>query len=100
LYVRSYISNVGVFSTHGIVVVSTPSDVPFAAAFLARAAADAEEMQFAVDVGDALALLVVALGVAALVVEVVVFESLLLFEEPLDELVVLFELVTAETFFT
>jgi hypothetical protein len=47
--------------------------VPFAAAFAASAAADAEEMQFADEVGVATALLVVALGDAALVVAAVVF---------------------------
>ena len=72
--------------------------MPFAAAFAASAAADAEEMQFADEVGDATALLVVALGVAALVAAAVVLcDDVVLFEEALAPA---FELVVAETFST
>jgi hypothetical protein len=72
--------------------------VPFAAAFAASAAADAEEMQFADEVGVATALLVVALGDAALVVAAVVFrDDVVLFEEALA---LAFELVVAATFST
>lgn len=72
--------------------------MPFAAAFAASAAADAEEMQFADEVGVATALLVVALGDAALVVAAVVFrDDVVLFEEALA---LAFELVVAATFST
>jgi hypothetical protein len=72
--------------------------VPFAAAFAASAAADAEEMQFADEVGVATALLVVALGDAALVVAAVVFcDDVVLFEEALA---LAFELVVAAAFST
>lgn len=72
--------------------------MPFAAAFAASAAADAEEMQFADEVGVATALLVVALGDAALVVAAVVFrDDVVLFDEALA---LAFELVVAATFST
>jgi hypothetical protein len=77
--------------------------VPFAAALALSAAAEAEEMQFCDGVGDAAALLVVALGAAAaLVAAVVVFDPLPLFAEPVDESppdvpVAVLEPVAAET---
>ena len=63
LYVRLYISIDGVSITHGIDTAYTPSDVPLAAALAARAAADAEEMQFESELALELLVLCVLLGV-------------------------------------